>query len=259
MFVYWLGCLGCLGVVIWSERQNKRLFGFERDRLVYIHMWYNQSHWLIYSKSRPIREFYCRVSKSNRRNEFITSFSSVMVKNSRFRLIWFAFVERAIELCKIFARIRFIRLRWLIHEISVELMLSSNFKLSMKFPTVWKYLKLSKFLASFDALDHKCLRPVRHVQHFLFILFIYFSADVSICLLQTRLWQIKSRSVLTLIHAQKSNRKNEREVFVSIGVLVTAMLKLVCSSKIPFKSVSSVFLLIKKSQRKKSLESSQSL
>lgn len=167
MFVYWLGCLGCLGVVIRSERQNKRLFGIERDRLVYIHMWYNQSQWLVYSESRPIRQFYCRVSNLKWiYHEFFKRFS----ENSRFRGIWFAFVERAIELCKIFACIWF-AVVGLVREISSELALLPNLKLSL-------FEKLLKLLASLDVLDHKCLRPVRHVQRFLFIYFIYFVAYV---------------------------------------------------------------------------------
>lgn len=218
MFVYWLVCLGCLGVVIWSERRNKRLFGFERARLVYIH-----SPHVIQSKSmtHPFRiscesrillpRFQIKWTKWIYR-EFFKRYG----ENSRFRLIWFAFVGRAIELRKIFACIRFVR--FLLN------MCFRNFKLSINFPTVSKCLKLLKFLASLDALDHKCLHPVRHVQQF-FIYFIYLFCCWCFNLLAsvmstTRFWQIQSRSCwLWYMHKKTTGKMKDKRWVDCCGVI----------------------------------------
>lgn len=133
MFVYWHESLGCLGAVIGGKRQNKRLFGIERDRLVYIHCTHviqskSVTHPLGIASDSPILLPRTQIKWAK---WIIESFSSALLKILDSG--WFN-LRSANEILNRANYLRgFGKHRVPDREISSKLVLLSNFKLSIKF------------------------------------------------------------------------------------------------------------------------------
>lgn len=167
----------------YCRRAAKQTFVWARTRPSRLHplctyTWYHWSQWHNRSKKRPIRGFIAAYTNQMDENEFIMNFHWKTLGSA-----WF-------DLCSSSARLNCANYlrglgqhKRLVREILSELVLLSNFKFSIHTPQ--KCLKFSKISAALDAPDHKCLHRVRHVQQFLFILFIYVPMMLSICLRQS--------------------------------------------------------------------------